>query len=243
MSDMGGDGTQLSATVTASSPASFNSNYERGIIVNVPDAEMEFKIGSKYANNKIEFITYENGGTNRTGMTAGSLDQTTGEVRFEARMERIDCTTNGSCGWNRHFRIYANMTMEGSNVGELEDISFAYTNTQAPPGQSGYGGVLITASGSLSTGIKARLWQATDGSGGQPASQSDYTSAAKWVHVPNSKCYTSNSDAAGTCGAGIDKFSTNTHFALTGGHSSPEDLFTSISSQTFTSVDPDADTQ
>lgn len=116
-------------------------------------------------------------------------------------------------------------------------------NTQSTPGQSGFAGYLITASGALTTGIKPRLWKATDGASGAPASTADYTPVANWTEVTNTKCYTNASDAASTCGAGLDKFSTNSKFAFTGSHLSPNAYFTALTGQTFTSVNPDNDVE
>lgn len=230
--------SSFEATVTGSSPASFNSHFDRGLIIEVPTMSIEFKMATSVSDSTIEFVTYEDMGTDKTGMTAGSLDRTTGEVRYEARMDRIDCSGDSSCGWNRHIRLYADLTMSGGEPGELQTLSLGVANTQDSPAS----GELVTASGALSTGIKARLWLATDGSSGAPADQTDFIPVANWVETVNSKCYTETSETAPGCGAGIGKFTSSTKFAMTGSELSPLQVFDGLtSSMSFTSVDLDAD--
>ena len=240
--DMGGAGTTMSVDITASAPASFNANFARGIEISMSTG-MTYRLAANVSSTQIDFISYETEGATKSGVTAGSLNMSTGEIRFEARMERIDCTTSGSCGWNRHLRIYANLAVSGGVLGALEDISFAYSNTSAPPGQSSYGGVLVTASGDLSSGIKARLWQATDGSSGAPTGQSDYAVVGNWSELTNTKCYTESSDDAGTCGSGLARFTSGTGFVLSGTHASPADFLAAMTGLSYSTIDLDEDIQ
>lgn len=236
VSDMGGS---MTINLTTSAPASFNSYYEKGIIIDATGAGMLFKIGSKVSSNKIEFITSEYQGATKTGMTAGSLDLVSGELRYETMMDRIDCNESGSCGWNRHMRLYADMTLVDGSPADLESISFGYADIQ----KTTPGGTIVSASGDLTTGIKARLWQATNGTSHTPAgSVSDLAVVSNWEETTNSKCYTDSSEVGTGCGAGLDLFTVNTKFAMTGGHTSPISFFGSIAGQTFTSVSLDEET-
>lgn len=230
----------FSAVVTGSSPASFNNHYERGLEIDVTGMGMIFKMGTTVNNSVIEYITYEDGGTNKTGMTAGSLNRATGEIRYEARFDRIDCSENGSCGWNRHIRLYADMSLlPNGDPGELESISLAISNLYGDM----VSGQLVTASGNLTDGIKARYFFANNGTPGQPATNvSHFNSVGNWEEVVNTKCYTATSENGVGCDAGLDKFSSSTKFALTGTELSPLQIFNGLSSSmTFTSVNLDSD--
>lgn len=246
IANMGG-GT-MAITVTASTPASFNSYFDRSIVLTIPSFGT-FQFATKKTGNKFEFITYENQSATLKGTTYGSLDTSSGDLRFEARSERIDCATNGSCGWNRHIRIYANLTMSTSGTPtDLNSISFAYSNIQDSPGQSGPGGLIVTASGNMTSGIKPRLWQATNGSGGPAATRADVYNIGKWTEVVNAKCYTRASTAAGTCGTGISGLAGNTYFLLpssgyTTGYTPSSTFITSYPGGSYTSVSLTTDPQ
>jgi len=249
LNDMGRDdqiavGTEM--TFTGSAPASFNSNYAYGVVLDAQSSlGLTFKIAYNPTGDKVSFITHESWTDESIGTTGGSFDSSTGELWYESRVERENCDTSGRCGWNRHTRIKATLAMSGGEPTDLSSISFGYSNIQFPPGQSGLGGVMVTAKGNLTDGIKARLWEATDGSSGIPAAASDYNVVGNWEEVSNSKCYTSSSEVALTCGSGLAGFSTNTKFLLhsTDGHTSTENWLTSITGQTFTDVNMDSDTQ
>ena len=238
------DGTTV--TATASAPASFNSHFSKGVVLDMSSSfGLIFKIATNLEGAKTSFLTNENWSDGSIGTTAGTLDISTGDLWYESRVERMNCTTSGRCGWSRHTRIRAGLTMSGGLPTGLSSISFGYSNVQTTPGQSGFGGTLITAVGNLTTGIKARLWQATNGSSGSPSGVSDYNTVSKWVETTNTNCYTHGSETAGTCGAGLAKFSTNTNFLLntTDTHTSVASWFGSLTGQTFTNADIDADIQ
>jgi hypothetical protein len=242
LTDMGV--SSATVTITGSAPASFNSYYEKGIVLDVTGFGT-YKVGAKVTATKIEVATYEEQSATKVGTTFGSLDFSTGILRAEARMQRIDCPDAGSCGWNRHWRVYANLAVSGTTVTDLNSISFAYSNIQAPPGQGSYGGVLVTTSGDMTSGIKARAFTAGDGLGGAPAATSDYYTAGNWTEVANVKCYLNGSEVAATCGTGIDGFSTNAYFVLesignTAG-TTQSDFFSNYAGATFTAVDPNVE--
>lgn len=237
-------GQEFSIIVTGTSPAAFNTNFEKGVVIHIPEMDMTFKIATNVSNGKVSFITMEESDDDSVGATSGSLDMLSGELRYEARNERIDCVVNSRCGWNRHTRIYAKLAMSNQEPVGVESVSFGYSNIQGPPGQQGYGGVVVSASGELATGIKARLFQATNGSGQAPAALSDYDVVNNWVEVSNNKCFTADSDSALTCGAGLDLFADNTKFLLhQNGYTNHEDWFNQLIELTFTETDLNEDVQ
>ncbi len=241
LTDMGV--STFTATVTGTTPASFNSYYDKGVRIQAPSISIDYTLGTKITGNKIEFASME-AETNRTGAFAGSFDTSTGELRYEGRMERIDCSTSGSCGWNRHIRIYADLAMSNGSPTSLESVSFAYSNVQAPPGQTGYGGVVVSASGNPTTGIKARAWQATNGASATPTATSQYNTIGNWSEVTNTYCYTSSSETATTCGTGLPLFTTDPSFVLTNtSHKTTEAFGAAYAGATYTTVDLNSDTQ
>lgn len=233
LDDMGGE---FDVTVTGSSPASFNSYFDRGLVIAV--GSMTFKLAAKVNGSNIEFATYEEDGSDRVGATFGSLDATTGILRAEARMQRLDCPDSGSCGWNRHWRVYAEYT-GGSANSPLKELSFAYSNISATPGQSGFGGALVTMSGDSTNGFKGRYWA------GPATNAAAYYVHGNWTEDTNSKCYLGGVDNATTCGAGQAGFTSNANFVLnsagqTAG-TSQSDFFTTYAGKTWTSADPNVE--
>jgi len=227
-------------SMTGSSPASFNSNYSNGVIVDLSDTlGLTFKIAFNVDGSKSSFITNESWTDGSIGTTGGKFDTATGNLWYESRVERENCSTASRCGWNRHTRINAALTMSGATPTGLSSLSFGYSNIQFTPAQSGLGGTLVTAKGNLTDGVKARLWSIA------PSAVAEYNTAGNWTETANTKCYTSSSETASTCGTGLDKFSTNTKFLLhsTDGHTSVSDWLGAITGQTFTEVDMDSDTQ
>lgn len=237
ISDMGV--SSVSAIVTGSQPASFNSYFSHGVRIQITGMNIDYQLGTKVNGNSVEFVSTEGAGTTRAGVFAGKFDSSTGKLWYEGRMDRIDCTTSGSCGWNRHIRVYADLSTDGNH--RLEDLSFGYSNIQGPPGQSGYAGAVVTATGNLTAGIKARGWNATNGSGGAPTAVAQYDTVGNWSELANTFCYTSTSDAGTGCGTGIALFSTNTKFLLRTGETSPTDFSTTYAGMSYTAVDLNTD--
>jgi hypothetical protein len=236
---------------TGSSPASFNNHFEKGVIFSVPAFGLEFEIAANLGDDKIEFVTRENwtgSGESQgdTGTMAGELVKSTGVLRFEQRTERVRSTCSASrCGWNRHSRLYAVLSMSASGEPEgLTSLSYGYADIQANAatvgGSSDGSGTLITASGSLSTGVKARFFSASGQSLTQLATVGPYT------ETTNSACATSSGfdDSADCSGnSGIAAFSTNAKFSLLSSTSrtSVESWAHTFAGFNFTSVDLNTD--
>lgn len=236
----------MSVTITASAPYAVNPNFTKGAVMDIPALGLTFKVASKVTGTTLSFITHESWTKEgSTGASQGTYDTTTGKLNFESRNDRIDCATSGRCGWNRHARLAATLTPSADIKGEVQSISFAHSNIQSPPGQSGFGGHVITASGSPGgAGIKARMWQATNGASAAPTGKADYRVVGNWVETANTNCYTKTSETATTCGTGIPIFTTNTKFVMEDNEMQTEAWFASRpGAQTFTSVDVDSDIQ
>ena len=238
-------GFTASASVTGSSPAAFNSHYDRGfdIVANVGGGH-HYTFGTKVTGNVIE-ITFQDIDTdvaNKTGSGAGYLDLDNGILRVESRMDRLTCSDGGSCGWARHARVYATLNMDGTTPKDPKEVEFAYSNlNSAASGGGNAHGYLVTASGNLeTTGIKTRGWTTT-GSGDSYAN-----SFSHWVETDpaTTNCFTKTSDTATTCGAGAAGMTTNTKFVMASGsgYTPATTWFTSNAGLTFTSVSADSDT-
>jgi hypothetical protein len=219
---------------------------------------LTFKIATNVSGTKTSFLTQEHWagapGNNLTsgtqeGASAGAIDTSTGDLWYESRIEREGCASSShSCGFNRHTRIHAVLTMSGTTPSGLSTISFAFGNLQYNGGdQSGDLGMLIESSGSLATGIKARLWEVWHGGsvGSSPTAATDYDTIGNWQEYTNTKCYTNASETSSGCGTGLPLFTTSTKFMLNtdDSHTSPASWVASITGQTFTNVNVDSDTQ
>ncbi len=239
-------GTTVVASVVASAPAAFNTHYDRGVDITVNvGGNHHYIFGSKVAGNVIEVTYYDEDKdqASKTGSGAGYLDLGNGILRVESRMDRIGCSQASSCGWNRHFRLYSTLTMNGTTPKSPKEIDFLYSNTESHTlsAQSGWDGYLITASGNLTTtGIKPRGFTAlAQGSDAAVANLSNWTETAS-----NGDCFTQTSTSATTCGTGIDKMSTNAKFVMAVGSSytTPLSWFNTETGLAFTSVSADSDT-
>lgn len=234
--------------LTGSTPAAFNANFSHGVVVDLSESlGLTFKLATSVSGTVNSFITNESWSDGSIGTTAGTLDTASGDLWYESRVERNACVVSGRCGWNRHTRIRASLTMTGSEPTGLNSVSFGYSNIQFTPGQDSFGGTVITASGDLTDGVKARLWSAGHNGDAQiqPTDASDYDILSNWIEVNNQACFTSTSETANTCGTGLPLFSTNTQFLLnaTDSHLPVATWLGTLSGQTYANVDMDADTQ
>lgn len=234
MEDMGGGA--LDVNVVGSSPASFNSYFERGLVITVAMGEetMVYQLGTKVSGDSIEFASYETQGAGRSGAYSASLDLKTGLLRVENRTDRLTASCGDSCGFNKHMRVYATLNMVNNEPKDLLGLEFADASLNGGDQKSGS---LVTAKGDMTSGIKARFFGATNGSMGQVTDESQFGTAANWVENTNTKCYTKTADDAATCGAGIDKFSSSTGFLLYGTYTASATYFANYAGMKFTSID------
>lgn len=226
-------GDSIDMTYTASRPASFNSNFDAGIILTVPSFGT-FSLATRVSGSIAEFIAFEDQSAitaNKNGAYQGSIDTSSGEIRFEGRHDRFNCSeSGGSCGWSRHDRIYLkceSLTASG-NCTNLESIQGAATEIYSPSnGNSGKG---ATISGALATGIKARFFQ---------SNPSDFNNPSGWSEVTNTACYTATADDA-DCGSNTGlalPSSGSWTFPLFTGHTANSSWYSVSTPLTFTSID------
>ncbi|MBK7845081.1 MAG: hypothetical protein IPJ71_15595 [Bdellovibrionales bacterium] len=253
----GGPGDEtgtITLSAVGSSPASFNSHYTKGVIFSVASLGLTFKIAANLDSDKIEFITHESwsgaaagDSAGDIGTMAGELTKSTGVLRFEKRDERVrsDCAAS-RCGWNRHTRLYAVLTMSNGEPQGVTSLSYGFADIQAnaatvnSSATDGYGR-LITASGPLSSGIKARLFETASS-----RSLAQVATVGQYSEVTNTACATSAGfdDAADcTSNTGIGNFSTNAKFTLLSSTSrtSTDSWLSTFSGFNFTAVDLDTD--
>ena len=243
---MTGTGT---LTATGTSPATFNTHFEKGVefIFNTGSDVLTYKVAANISSSSIEFIAHESWDSGNTGVMAGTIDKTTGVLKYEKRDERIYAgCVSGSCGWNRHSRILANLTLTSGEPSGLTSLSYAYSDTHVADltdaGATTSSGKLITAIGSLTGGIKARIFIPSGSS--TVAQIKDHST---WTETIHTGCMTGtvgiNDSADCTSNNGIAKFVTSTKFALVSSstHLSPAAWLAAYSGFTFTTIDTDID--
>lgn len=246
--------TSLEIIATGSSPASFNNHYQKGVIFSVPSIGLEFKMGANFDSDKVEFIAHENwNGANAgesagdTGVMAGEITKSTGALKFEKRDERIRSTCNASrCGWNRHTRLMANLSMSNGEPDNLIDFEYGYSDISiskealASSALNTSRGTVITAKGALAGQIKARLFSTSNKTTAQ------MQSVGQWSETANAACASgAGIDDAATCSSqsGIGLFTTDTKFTLYSSptQTSPANWLTQFSGFNFSSVNLNTD--
>lgn len=244
----------VTLSATGSSPASFNSHYDKGVVFTVASLGLTFKIAANLDGDKIEFIAHENwdgasAGTSlgNTGVMAGEITKSTGVLRFEKRDERVraSCTVS-SCGWNRHSRIIANLTMSGGSPTGLNTFEYGYSSVNVSATAIGNGadtsssGIVVTGKGDLTGEIKARYFSAS----GKTTAQMQ--TIGQWAETTNTACASSTgiNDAA-DCGGetGIANAAGGTKFMLYSSvaQTTPAAWLAAFTGFNFTSMNLDTD--
>lgn len=183
-------GTSLSTTVTGSTSPSFAPHYSHGVEISIPAASMTFKFATKVTGNLVEFASMETG--QGEGAFQGAFDSSTGEVWYEARMDRFDATCSRKdrdCGWSRHIRLYADTEGTGTTA-TVQTYSGIYSDVQ----KSTFSGRVMTAHGTRAEGLYVREFS---NSGGTRAQLADPTHS-NWV-LANSTGACIDIGAASTC--------------------------------------------
>ena len=244
LAQMGGGGSSMTLSVTGTSPAAFNTYYQRGVTMTVPNVG-DMQLATSVSANKVEFMETEAISANsRYSAFAASLDYSTGDLRYELREDRYNDAADGnSGGFTRHQRIYAKVATSGQSVTGLISVSAAQAEAYDQSG--GFGGRAVTAKGDLVNGIKARFWSPTAAS---PTQTSDLTKSSNWAETTNTRCYTNSGPNGGGCSAGIaipnsagaDSFP----FALIGASFTNSVTWAdALGALTFTTADPTLDVQ
>lgn len=178
----------ISATITAALNPTFseipnNTHFSHGIKID-GGSQLKFIVLAKFdassgadplENGDFEFATYGSGeaagGGTGVEITAGRIERTStssGKLWYEFRANRLKSNPSdaicpdagGSCGWSRHIRFTGDITF-GSD-GDIEDVS-GFSGVIANGNEDGTGNPtdnssVITAVGSLTTGISGQIW-------------------------------------------------------------------------------------
>ncbi|AHZ84394.1 hypothetical protein AB1A81_08630 [Bdellovibrio bacteriovorus] len=181
----------MTISVRASKPAFFNTYYDSGISMTIPGMGF-YRVAAKLSGTKMEFLTHEDQTSvqpDKTGTFAASFDLLTGELKYESRGDRFQCTEQGgNCGWSRHERLLAQV---GMTNGEITSVS----KIEAIAGEiygdgNWYSARVSTIKGSLANGLKARYFMVNSNT------SADLGDATKYSEVVNNRCYTHSSDQA-----------------------------------------------
>ena len=192
----------MSVSVTATSPAAFNTYYSNGVVVDVTGFGT-FKFATRVSGSVSEFMAGEDQtavSANKTGAYAASYDSSTGVLRFEARHDRFACSETGSCGWSRHQRIYADLALSASGeVIGVDDISATASEIySAAMGGGTASGTALSLQGNTTTGLRGRGFNVSSSTQAYLKDSARYSESTA---VNN--CF-NNSGSSGTgCPAGI----------------------------------------
>lgn len=147
--------------------------------------------GDPIENGDFEFATYGTGTVMQGSAieyTAGKIDRsssTAGTLWYESRMNRIKSAGNDplcqpgdpsstSCGFARHTRLRTDISFSGGDISDVSNmtgvISEGYDTTGS--GQSADASFVISATGSLTSGLSGSAWTTSPN-----LSPADYTSS------------------------------------------------------------------
>lgn len=206
LSNMGAP-SSMTVTANASQPANFNTHYAAGVKMTVPGFGI-FYLAANVTGSKLEFLAMEDQTattSNKTGAYAASYDYGTGKLLFESRHDRYHApmTAGGSscgssCGWSRHLRLLANMTVDADgNPTGVVDVEGAFASLgKTDDTGTGANAEVDSISGSIASGLKARLWMVN--------TEASMASASNFTETVNSNCYVASGASGTGCGAGID---------------------------------------
>ncbi|AFY01546.1 hypothetical protein [Bdellovibrio bacteriovorus] len=181
----------MTVTVRASKPAFFNTYYDSGVSLTIPDMGT-YRIAAKLSGTKMEFLTHDDQSAyspNKSGTYAASFDVLTGELKYESRGDRFQCSENSSCGWSRHDRLLAQVGMTNGEITSVSKIE-AIAGEIYTDHNNAYSARVSTIKGSLASGLKARYFMVNTNT------SNDLGDATKYSEVVNNRCYTHASDQA-----------------------------------------------
>jgi len=221
----------MEITYKASKPAFFNSNFQTGVEMTIPDFGT-FVLASSVDGSVIKFMGYEYQGLTKTGVYMGQFDSESGEIRFEGRHDRFNCNEDESCGWTKHDKIYlkcGSINEEGECV-DIQEVQAASSDIFDEPSLSGR---LATMSGDFSVGVKTRFYSNSEG---------DFNDPEKWEQglAAANQCYTLESATGGDCSSNSGIRITGTSpffFTLYDGYTPNDEWYQDVESLDFTSID------
>ena len=219
----------MEITYTASQPAAFNPNFQSGVVMTVPDFGT-FTLAASVDGSTIKFMGYENQGSTKTGVYVGQFDSETGEIRFEGRHDRFNCSEEGSCGWTKHDRIYLKCGSINEK-GECEDIQEVQAASSDVFDNEGGSGRISTISGDFSEGVRTRFYTTNSG---------DFNDPEVWMESDGAadQCYTLESPTAGDCSGnlGIRIPNETFFFTMVDGFTPNSEWYQDVDDLTFTTV-------
>lgn len=252
--DMFGEPFQaFTVNITASRPGAFgDAAWDGSVLLKATLGDETIELKSLLKDSDGILAVASAGGGNSTDAYVAAVNTATGEVRYEAKFQRMR-TLDGtnSNGWNRHARAYVKGTMgadykfsDVSSVqGAYSDISLEAGGTIADKLQSG---TLWTVSGTLGTGgIRSHAYQlsCSGTTQGQPYTCGDANLVASWAAVTGDNACNGSATDTSCTGDGV-KLTTDaeTQFVMEGSHASfqkSEDWFATLAVPAFTSVSLD----
>ncbi|MBY0383829.1 hypothetical protein K2X05_01610 [bacterium] len=199
-----------------------NTHYSHGIKIDggsmltyIVVAKFDTSSGSDPLDNgDFEFATYGTGeaagGGSGSEITAGRIERTgatSGKLWYEFRSNRLKNTSNDpicpgtqtNCGWSKHIRLTGDITFSGDDVSSVSNFTGIIASGNDATGISGGSDSLsvITATGSLSTGITGKVW-----TGGSPLDLSSGNTVAN-LTAGTTTCIVSGGAITTSCGGGV----------------------------------------
>jgi hypothetical protein len=203
-----------------------NTFYSHGIRIASNDGtSLKFIILAKFddtisgdpiESGDFEFVTFGTG-TQMQGTaveyTAGKINRsssTSGTLWYESRINRIKSSlgdalcqpgsASSSCGFARHTRLRTDISFSGGDISDVSSMSGiiveGYDSTGS--GQSGDGANIVTATGSLTSGLSGKAWTANPAL--SPADFSSTTLAGGAFPSPVVSCISGGGSISTSCG-------------------------------------------
>lgn len=223
-----GGATVTSALVPTFPELGANGYYSHGVRIasNTPGL-LKFIVVTKFDSSvsgnpvesgNFEFATYGTGSMmqgNAVEYTAGKISggtSTTKHLWYEARMNRVKASptdpncpgTSGSCGFARHVRLSTDISFSSGDISGISNLTGIISDGGDSTGSSGQTDQmnLVTATGSLSTGISGKVWTLAAPAAGSLSSYNSVSTISTLAAQPAS-CIASAGSAVttGACGA------------------------------------------
>lgn len=205
---------------------SSNTYYSHGLRIASNDGtSLKFLILAKFddtipgdpiENGDFEFATYGTGSAMQgtaIEYTAGKIDRsssTSGTLWYESRINRIKSgptdplcqpgdPSSTSCGFARHTRLRTDISFSSGSISDVSNmtgiISEGFDTTGS--GQSGNASFVITATGSIASGLSGKAW--TSNPNLSPASYSSTTLAGGAFPSPVTTCILGGGSISTSC--------------------------------------------
>lgn len=200
-----------------------NTHFSHGIKID-GGSSLKFIILAKFdassgvdplENGDFEFATYGSGeaagGGTGVEITAGRIERTSansGKLWYEFRANRLKTSptdticpgTASNCGWSRHIRFSGDITFASDgDISDVSGFSGIIANGNEDEGVTGGNDDLhvITATGSLTSGITGKVWDG--GMGTSPAELTNGDTLAD-LSAGTTTCITGGGTITTTCG-------------------------------------------